>query len=100
MVLVGIALILIDGRKLMLKFDEVDIKKTLLELDIKLRPKALVFHHSRMRDIAYLIPDIEEHVELLPTMTVSEDIWYLVDREEIEKWKPVPLTYKAEFENV
>lgn len=84
----------------MLKFDEVDIKKALLELDIKLRPQALVFHPSKMWDIAELVPDIEERVELLPTMAVSEDIWYLVDREDIEKWKPLPLTYKGEFENV
>ena len=84
----------------MLKFDEVDIKKTLLDLDIKLRPQALVFHPSKMHDLAELVPDIEERVELLPTLTVSEDVWYLVDREEIEKWKPLPLTYKGEFENV
>ena len=80
----------------MLKFDEVDIKKTLLEFDMKLRPQALVFHPSKMRDIAELVPDIEEHVELLPTLTVSEDVWYLVDREEIERWKPLPLTYEGE----
>jgi hypothetical protein len=91
---------MIDGKKLMLKFDEVDIKKTLLDLDIKLRPKALVFYPSKMRDLAELVPDLENRVELLPTMAVPEDIWYLVDREEIEKWKPVPLTYKGEFENV
>ena len=84
----------------MIKLDEVDIKKTFLHLDIKLRPQALVFHPSKMRDLAELVPDIEERVELLPTLTVSEDTWYLVDREEIEKWKPVPLTYKGEFENV
>lgn len=84
----------------MLKFDEVDIKKTLLDLDIKLRPQALVFHPSKMRDLAELVPDLENRVELLPTMAVPEDTWYLVDREEIEKWKPVPLTYKGEFENV
>lgn len=84
----------------MLKFDEVDIKKTLLDLDIKLRPQALIFHPSKMRDLVALVPDIENRVELLPTLTVSEDTWYLVDREEIEKWKPVPLTYKGEFENV
>lgn len=83
----------------MLKFDEVDIKKTLLDLDIKLRPQALVFHPSKMRDLAELVPDIEERVKLLPTLAVSEDTWYLVDREEIEKWKPLPLTYKGEFEN-
>lgn len=84
----------------MIKFDEVDIKKTLLELDIKLRPQALVFHLSKMRDLVELIPNIEEHVKLLPTLAVSEDTWYLVDREEIEKWKPLPLTYKGEFKNV
>lgn len=83
----------------MLKFDEVDIKKTLLDLDIKLRPHALVFHPNKMRDLAELAPDIENRVELLPTSAVSEDTWYLVDREEIEKWRPVPLTYKGEFEN-
>jgi hypothetical protein len=53
-----------------------------------------------MRDLAEIVPDLENRVELLPTMAVPEDIWYLVDREEIEKWKPVPLTYKGEFENV
>ena len=82
----------------MIKFDEVDIKKTLLDLDIKLRPYTLVFHPSKMRDLAELVPDIEERVELLPTLTVSEDTWYLVDREEIERWKPLPLTYKREEE--
>lgn len=77
----------------MLKFDEVDIKKALLDLDIKLRPQVLVFHPSKMRDLATLVPDIEERIKLLPTPAVSEDTWYLVDREEIEKWKPIPLTY-------
>lgn len=89
----------IDEKRSMLKFDEVDIKKTLLELDIKLRPQALVFHPSKMRDLAELVPDIEERVELLPTLTVSEDTWYLIDRKEIEKWEPLPLTYKG-WENL
>lgn len=81
---------------MMIKFDEVDIKKTLLELDMKLRPQALVFHPSKMRDLAELVPDIEERVELLPTFAVSEDMWYLIDRKEIERWEPLPLIYKGE----
>lgn len=84
----------------MIKFDEVDIKKTLSELDMKLRPQVLVFHPSKMSDLAELVPYIEEHVELLPTLTVSEDTWYLVDREEIERWKPLPLIYKGEEANI
>lgn len=81
-------------------FTEVSIKQTLDSIDLKLRPQALIFHPSRMRDIAQLIPDIEERVELLPALDVPEDIMYLVDRKELEKWTPLPVTYNGEFENV
>ena len=76
-------------------FDEVNIKKTLEAIDLELRPQALYFHPSRARDLKYIMPDIEEKVLLVPTIAMSEDVMFLVDRKEIEMYKPGSL-YKSE----
>lgn len=69
-------------------FDEVSIKKTLETIDLELRPQALYFHPSRARDLKYIMPDIEEKVLLVPTIAMSEDVMFLVDRKELEMHKP------------
>ena len=75
-------------------FDEVSIKRTLEKIDLQLRPQALIFHPSRARELGELIPNIEEKVLLMPTMAIEEDVMYLVDRAEIEKWEPVPQKFE------
>lgn len=76
-------------------FDEVSIKKTLETIDLELRPQALYFHPSRARDLKYIMPDIEEKVLLVPTIAMSEDVMFLVDRKELEMYKPGSL-YQSE----
>lgn len=80
-------------------FDEVSIKRTLEKIDLQLRPQALVFHPSRARELGELIPNIEEKVVLMPTMTIEEDVMYLVDRAEIEKWEPIPQKFNYDSSN-
>lgn len=76
-------------------FDEVNIKKTLEAIDLELRPQALYFHPSRAKDLKYIMPDIEEKVLLVPTIAMSEDVMFLVDRKELEMYKP-GILYQSE----
>ncbi len=68
----------------LINFDEISIKSALLDIDRKLRPQLLIIHPSRLQELVQLVPNIEEQVKLFPTSAVSEDMIYLVDREEIE----------------
>lgn len=77
-------------------FDEVNIKKTLQAIDLELRPQALYFHPSRARDLKYIMPDIEEKVLLVPTIAMSEDVMFLVDRKELETYYKPGSLYQSE----
>ena len=77
-------------------FDEVNIKKTLEAIDLELRPQALYFHPSRAKDLKYIMPDIEEKVLLVPTIAMSEDVMFLVDRKELEMYYKPGSLYQSE----
>lgn len=77
-------------------FDEVNIKKTLEAIDLELRPQALYFHPSRAKDLKYIMPDIEEKVLLVPTIAMSEDVMFLVDRKELETYYKPGSLYQSE----
>ena len=60
-----------------------EIKATLDDLDLKMRPQMLVLHPLLLNQVIDLIPDLSKRVVICPTESIEVDKAYLIDRKHL-----------------